>query len=89
MYYVYMLRCKGGSLYTGYTDDLERRYSLHAAGKGARYTKSRPPLGVAAAWETAQKSDAMRLEYRIKRLTKAKKELLLADPLGAPYRKVR
>jgi len=89
MYYVYMLRCKGGSLYTGYTDDLERRYALHAAGKGAKYTKSRPPLCIAAAWETAQKSDAMRLEYRIKRLTKAKKELLLGQTLGEPYHKVR
>ena len=43
MYYVYMLRCQGGSLYTGYTDDIGRRYAAHAAGKGAKYTKSRPP----------------------------------------------
>ena len=89
MYYVYMLRCQGGSLYTGYTDDIDRRYAAHAAGKGAKYTKSRPPQYIAAAWVTESKTDAMRLEYRIKRLPKAKKEALLADPLAEPYQKGR
>ena len=88
-YCVYMLRCSDGSLYTGYTDDLDRRYAAHAAGKGARYTRMNPPVSIAAAWETETKSDALRLEARIKRLKKKEKEeLLRADPQG-PYRRIR
>ena len=43
MYYVYVLACGDGSLYTGMTNDLRRRMTLHAAGRGAKYTRSHPP----------------------------------------------
>ena len=77
--YVYMLRCSDGSLYTGYSPDMQRRYAEHCAGRGAKYTKSHPPVAIAAAWQVADLSDALRLEYRIKALPKAKKERLLTD----------
>lgn len=81
MYYVYMLRCEGGSLYTGITTDVKRRFSEHKDGgiKGAKYTKLHKPICVAAAFEVADKSDALKLEARIKKLTKEAKENLVAD----------
>ena len=77
--FVYLLRCADGSLYTGCTPDLDRRYAEHRAGKGAKYTKSHPPVAIAAALEVPTRSDALRLEYRIKALGKQKKEQLLLD----------
>ena len=77
MYFVYMLRCADGSLYTGSTDDPGKRFEAHAAGKGARYTRSHPPVGIAAVWRTETKGDALKLEYRIKHLSKEKKERLV------------
>ncbi len=78
---VYILRCADGSLYTGYTNDLEKRWNAHVLGRGARYTRSHPPVAIAAAWQTETKSDALRLEYRIKRLTREQKEDLLTEGL--------
>lgn len=77
VYYVYILRCEENCLYTGITDDVERRFNEHCAGKGAKYTKSHKPLGVEAVWEAVSKKDASRLEYRIKALTKIEKEELI------------
>lgn len=77
--YVYLLRCRDGSLYTGWTTDLARRLQVHAAGRGARYTRSRLPVALAASWEVAGRSEAMRLEARIKRLRRAEKIALCAS----------
>lgn len=84
MYYVYILRCENSLLYTGITTDVERRFNEHKDGKikGAKYTKSHKPLGVEAVWEAENKSDASRLEYRIKKLTKTEKEDLIATGSG-------
>ncbi|MBE6989577.1 MAG: GIY-YIG nuclease family protein [Ruminococcaceae bacterium] len=80
-YYVYMLRCRDGSLYTGITPDPVRRMRAHRAGTGARYTRSHPPAALAALWRAADKNDAARLEYAVKRrLDKGQKEALAADP---------
>ena len=81
MYYVYMLRCEGGSLYTGITTDVKRRFCEHIGGgiKGAKYTKIHKPLCIEAAFEVADKSDALKLEARIKKLTKKEKEILITD----------
>ena len=75
-WYVYMVRCRDNSLYTGYTDDPERRLAVHNAGKGAKYTKSRLPVQLVYREECPDKSAALKREYAIKRLTKAEKELL-------------
>ncbi len=78
-YYVYMLRCEGGSLYTGVTTDPERRLAQHSGEKknGARYTAMRRPIGYERIWKAADKAAAQRLEWRIKRLTKQYKEKLV------------
>lgn len=82
MYTVYMLRCSDNSLYTGITNDFEKRYQTHISqGKdAAKYTKSRKVVSVVAAWETESRSNALKLEIRIKKLTKEKKELLVQKP---------
>ena len=80
MYFVYVLRCVGSSLYCGYTNDVAHRVDSHLGlhPNGAKYTRSRKPLRVEAVWETQTKQDAMRLESRFKKLSKEKKELIVA-----------
>ena len=77
--WVYLLRCADGSLYCGWTNDLERRLAAHAAGRASRYTRSRLPVALALAVPQPDRSAAMREENRIKALTKAAKELWLRD----------
>ena len=82
MYYVYMLRCRDDSLYTGYTPDLKARMEEHFSGgqKASKYVRSRGAKELAAFWVTEEKSDALKLEYRIKQLKKGRKESLVKDP---------
>ena len=80
MYYVYVLECQDGSLYAGMTNDLRRRMTLHAAGKGAKYTRSHPPRVLAGLWRCGGRTEAARLEYAFKTLPRAKKLALLAAP---------
>ena len=78
-WYVYMLRCRDGSLYTGYTDDPERRLATHNSGTGAKYTRNRLPVVKVYEECFADKSEAMRREAAIKRLKKAQKEALVNE----------
>lgn len=79
-FYCYILECADGTLYTGYTDNPERRLAVHNAGKGAKYTRSRLPVKLAALWEFPTKSEAMGAEARIKFLTRRQKlELIDAN----------
>jgi putative endonuclease len=75
--WVYLLRCGDGSLYTGWTTDVERRIGQHAAGRGGRYTASHLPVQLAVALPMADASAARREEARIKRLPRAAKEALV------------
>lgn len=75
-WYVYLIECRDGSLYTGISTDVERRYAQHAAGKGARYTRSRPPVRLLARFEYADRATASRAEYAIKQLPPARKRAL-------------
>lgn len=75
--FVYILECADGSLYTGYTTDLSRRVKTHAAGKGAKYTRSRLPCRLVYSEECASAHEAMHREYEIKQLTRAEKLLLV------------
>jgi putative endonuclease len=75
--YVYLLRCADGSLYCGWTTDLARRVKAHRSGTGSRYTTRRRPVELAAAWRAADRSAAMRLEARIKRLPRPEKLALV------------
>ena len=76
-WYVYMLRCGDGSLYTGCTDDVERRLAVHNSGKGAKYTRSRLPVTLVYRESVADKSAALHREAAIKALPRAKKLALL------------
>ena len=87
-YYTYILRCEGGSLYTGITTNLSRRFCEHQGkgGKGAKYTALRRPLGYEAAWQSKGRSEASKLEYRLKALSKPEKErLIIGDMPKEPY----
>jgi putative endonuclease len=75
--YVYLLRCRDGSLYCGWTSDIERRLAAHRAGRGSRYTSSRLPVELALAQPMADRSAARREEARIKRLTRMQKLALV------------
>lgn len=77
MFYVYILRCRDGSLYTGYTDDLNKRLSKHSQGLGAKYTRSRLPVVLVYSEEYADKREAMSREKYIQRLTRSKKLALI------------
>lgn len=76
--YTYMVRCADGTLYTGWTNDLEKRLHAHNAGKGAKYTASRRPVELVYTEEHPDKITAMQREYAIKQLTKKEKEQLIA-----------
>ena len=82
MYYVYVIECQNGALYTGITDDLARRMAEHASRgkKSAKFTRANPPIALRAAWETADRSAASRFEYAIKQLKREQKLQLIAQP---------
>jgi len=81
MYYIYILRCEDGKLYTGITTDVQRRFAEHTGrkGKGAKFTRSHKAEKIEAVWSAADRSLALKLEYRIKALTRAQKLELIAD----------
>lgn len=79
MNYTYIVRCADGSLYTGWTTDIERRIRCHNAKKGAKYTKSRLPVKLVYYETFETKEEAMKREAAIKKLSKKRKELLVAD----------
>jgi putative endonuclease len=76
--YVYLLRCRDGSLYCGWTSDIERRLAAHRSGRASRYTASRLPIELAFARPMADATAARQEEARIKRLTRAEKLALVA-----------
>ena len=75
--FVYMLRCKDGSLYTGWTNDLEHRLAMHISGRGAKYTRGRGPLELVYSEELPEKEAALRRECAIKKLRREQKLALL------------
>lgn len=79
MNYTYILECSDGSLYTGWTNDMERRLEAHNAGKGAKYTRTRCPVKLVYKETFDTKEEAMRREYAIKRLSRKKKLELINE----------
>ena len=71
--FTYILKCSDGSLYTGWTNDLDRRVKAHNAGKGAKYTKSRRPVELVYFEAFSTKQEAMRREWEIKQLSRVEK----------------
>jgi len=79
--FVYLLRCADGTLYCGWTVDVDKRLAAHGSGRASRYTASRRPVELARAWEMASARAARRMEWRIKQLTRGEKVALAG---GAP-----
>ncbi len=79
-WYLYILKCRDGTLYTGITTDVERRLAEHRQGKGARYLKGRAPLALMLQKKVGDKRLALRLENRVKRLSRPQKENLINVP---------
>jgi len=77
MWFIYIIVCSDGSYYTGSTNDVEKRFRDHLAGKGARYTKSHKPVKIVYREESLTKSEALRREAEIKSWPKSKKEALI------------
>lgn len=73
MNYIYIISCKDKSLYTGWTNNLERRFKAHQEGKGAKYTRGRGPLELVYFEEFEEKVKAMKREYEIKKMSREKK----------------
>ena len=78
--YTYMVQCSGGTLYTGWTNDLKKRLEKHNAGKGARYTRGRLPVKLVYYEVFATKSEAMKREAQIKKLSRKQKLLFIINP---------
>ena len=79
MNYVYIVECSDGSLYTGWTTDVENRLDMHNSGKGAKYTRSRRPVTLVYCEELTSKEDALKREAQIKKLTREKKRQLISE----------
>ena len=78
-YYVYVLVCEDNTFYTGYTRNVEARFRLHKKGKGARYVRLHPPKKVVYEEEFETRSEAMKRERQIKRLTHTQKQRLVSS----------
>lgn len=79
IWYLYILRCKDGSLYTGITTDVEKRLEAHRGGHGAKYTRSRGPLELVYREECGSHSDALKREWEVKQLKRCQKQQLIGE----------
>jgi putative endonuclease len=73
VYHLYIIECDNGSFYTGITTDIKRRFSEHASGKGAGYTRGRKPKKIVYTEECGTRSEALRRECAIKKLSRSEK----------------
>jgi len=88
-WHLYMVRTAAGHLYTGISNDVPRRFAQHQAGRGAKALKGKGPLQLVFQCEAGDRSQASKLEYRLKQLSKSQKEALVLNPaLIAEYRSV-
>lgn len=79
MNYCYILRCRDGTYYTGWTNDLEKRVAAHQAGKGSKYTRARLPVRLVYYETFLSKQDAMSREYAVKKMSRKEKEQLIGQ----------
>ncbi|MGN0977937.1 MAG: GIY-YIG nuclease family protein [Faecousia sp.] len=80
IWYLYILCCADGTLYTGITTDVEKRLEAHRSGQGAKYTRGRGPLELVYREKCGSHSDALKRELAVKRLTRTQKLALIAEP---------
>lgn len=81
---LYILRCGDGTLYTGITNDMEKRLAAHRAGKGAKYTRGRQPLELVYRESCENHSQALKRELAVKKLTRGEKEMLITQAANQP-----
>lgn len=77
-WYLYLIECQDGSVYTGITIDVEARFAKHLSGKGAKYTRSHPPKRLLGAKKFKNRSEASRAEHAVKRLSPREKRAFAA-----------
>lgn len=77
MYFIYIVKCKDETYYTGYTTNIEKRIKAHNEGKGAKYTRSRLPVKLVYWEQYEEKTQALKREYAIKQLTRKQKQQLI------------
>ncbi|HEY2344273.1 MAG TPA: GIY-YIG nuclease family protein [Xanthomonadaceae bacterium] len=82
-WFVYLIECRDGSIYTGIAVDVARRYAQHASGKGARYTRSHPPVRLLGTFAQADRSSALKAEHAIRRMPPEAKRALCAQATTA------
>ena len=83
-WHLYLVRCANGDLYTGISTDVQRRFAQHETNRGARRLKGKGPLSLVFSREVGDRSSALRLEHRVKKLTKLDKEALIAGKRDLP-----
>lgn len=83
MYFVYILCCRDGSLYTGWSTDPQRRLTVHNSGKGAKYTRSRRPVRLVYQEVCPSREAALKREWQIKQLSRTEKLLLIQEKDGS------
>ena len=81
-WFLYVIECEDGSLYTGIAIDPEARFAAHRAGKGARYTRSHPPRRLLVTLAFPDRSSALKEEYRVKRMSASEKRSFVSDNDG-------
>lgn len=81
-YFFYVLECRDGSYYAGYTNDLKKRIQLHNDGKGAKYTRGRGPVKLRFHQPFSNKSEALKAEYQFKQWPRKRKEMFLEERIG-------
>ncbi len=81
MNWTYILECEDGTLYTGWTNDLEKRFKAHCQGKGAKYTRTHKPVRIAWSQEFATKQEAQQAEWRIKHMPRSEKQHLIREEI--------
>ena len=89
VWYLYLIECEDGSLYTGITTDVERRYAEHVAGKGARYTRMKKPMKLVGFRECGSRSEALKAELALKKLPHAGKRNYLLTSSKQSNQQVR
>jgi len=82
MYFIYILLCADGSLYTGSTNNVKKRFKDHVSGKGARYTKSHKPIKIIYTEEFTTKSEALKREAAIKKMGRHEKQVLFKENIS-------
>ena len=84
MWYLYLVRCNDGSLYTGISTDVQRRFTDHQHNRGARRLRGRGPLQLVYSHPIGDQGQALQMEHRVKQLSKTEKESLIRGETGLP-----